>query len=121
VGSEMCIRDRPWNLTVSPVVDVRSGLPFSDIDTFQNYLGKPNGQRFPTYFSLDLKVYREFKIYLPFLGSMKNRKLRFGLYSINLTNHQNALEVYNNATSPIFGHFVGFQHRLNGFVVDVVN
>ncbi len=111
----------PWNLTLSPVVDVHSGLPYSEIDTFQNYQGEPNSQRFPTFFSLDLKVYREFQMHLPFLGSLKNRKLRFGLYSINLTNHSNALDVYNNVSSPYFGHFVGFQHRVNGFVVDVVN
>jgi hypothetical protein len=84
-------------------------------------VGTPNGQRLPTSFSLDLKVYREFALHLPFLGNMKNRKLRFGLYSINLTNHSNPLEVYNNVTSPYFGHFVGFQHRVNGFVIDVVN
>ena len=52
---------------------------------------------------------------------MKSRKLRLGVYSINLTNHRNTLDVYNNVSSPYFGHFVGFQHRLNGFVIDVVN
>jgi hypothetical protein len=111
----------PGNFTVSPVVDVHSGLPYSKVDTFQNYVGAPNGQRFPTFFSLDLKVYREFPLHLPFLGSLKNRKLRLGIYTINLTNHSNPLDVYNNVTSPYFGHFVGFQHRVNGFVIDVVN
>jgi hypothetical protein len=111
----------PWNLTFSPVVDVHSGLPYSELDAFQNYVGTPNSQRFPTFFSLDFKLYREFQLHLPLLGNMKNRKLRFGVYSINLTNHSNALDVYNNVTSPYFGHFVGFQHRINGFVIDVVN
>ena len=81
----------------------------------------PNGQRFPEFFSLDLKVYREFPLHLPFLGNLKNRKIRFGVYSLNLTDHSNALEVYNNVSSPYFGHFVGFQHRVNGLVIDVVN
>jgi hypothetical protein len=111
----------PWNLTLSPVVDVHSGLPYSNVDTLQSYVGGANSQRFPTFFSLDFKVYREFNLHLPFLGSKKDRKLRFGLYSINLTNHSNPLDVYNNVTSPYLGHFVGFQHRLNGFVIDVVN
>ena len=111
----------PWNLTLSPVVDVHSGLPYSNVDTLQNYVGGANSQRFPTFFSLDLKVYRDFTLHLPFLGRTKNRKLRFGLYSINLTNHSNPLAVYNNVTSPNFGHFVGFQHRVNGFVIDIVN
>jgi hypothetical protein len=112
----------PWNFTVSPVADVHSGLPYSEVDAFQNYVGTPNAQRFPTFFSLDLKIYREFQISsLPLMHRIKNRKLRFGVYSINLTNHGNMLDVYNNVTSPYFGHLVGFQHRVNGLVIDVVN
>jgi len=111
----------PGNFTVSPVSDVHSGMPYSDVDVFQNYVGTPNSRRFPEFFSLDLKVYREFDLRLPFLGKAKKRKVRFGLYTINLTNHSNALEIYNNLSSPYFGHFVGFQHRVNGFVIDAVN
>jgi hypothetical protein len=108
----------PWNVTMSPVADVHSGLPYSDLDVFQNYVGAPNSQRYPEFFSFDLKVYKEFQVRLPFLGK---KKLRFGVYTVNLTNHTNALEIYNNVTSPYFGHFVGFQHRANGFVIDAVN
>ena len=86
----------------------------------ENYVGAPDSQRFPTFFSLDVKVYRDFQVRLPFSGK-KTRKIRFGLYSINLTNHANPLEVYSNVTSPVFGHFVGFQHRVEGFVLDAVN
>ena len=111
----------PGNFKVTPVVDVRSGLPYSRVDVLQNYVGVPNVERFPTFVSLDLKLYRDFQLHLPFLGKGKTRTIRFGLYSINLTNHANALEVYNNVTSPVFGHFVGFQHRVNGFVLDAVN
>jgi hypothetical protein len=111
----------PANLRISPVVDVRSGLPYSDVDALQNYVGTPNAQRFPTFFSVDMKLYREFKLHLPFLAKGKTRTIRFGIYSMNLTNHSNALEVYNNVTSPVFGHFVGFQHRVNGFVIDAVD
>jgi len=109
----------PKNISVSPVVDIHTGLPYSNIDTFQNYVGVPNAQRFPEFFSLDLKVYREFHV--PFLGKNKSKKIRFGVYSLNLTNHSNPLAIYSNVTSPVFGHFVGFQHRVNGFVLDAVN
>ena len=27
-----------------------------------NYVGRPNSQRFPTYFSLNVKLYRDFKL-----------------------------------------------------------
>ena len=116
----------PWNFTLSPVADVHSGLPYSEVDARQSYVGTPNGQRFPTFFSLDLKVYREFKIgSLPLMrglkGGARERKLRFGVYALNLTNHSNPLEIYNNVTSPNFGHLLGFQHRVTGLVIDVVN
>ena len=107
----------PWKLTLGPVVDVRTGLPYSNVDTLQNYVGGANNQRLPAFFSLDLKVYREFDLNLP---GLRNRKLRLGLYTLNLTNHSNWLTVYNNVTSPYFGHFVGFQHRVDGFVIDIV-
>jgi hypothetical protein len=111
----------PKGITLSPVVDVHTGLPYSNVDALQNYVGTPNAQHFPEFFSLDLKVYREFSVHLPFFAQGKTKKIRFGLYSINLTNHSNALAVYDNVTSPVFGHFVGFQHRVNGFVLDAVN
>jgi hypothetical protein len=58
---------------------------------------------------------------MPFVGRMKNQKLRFGVYSINITDHSNPLDVYNSVASPYFGHLVGFQHRRDGFVIDLVN
>lgn len=107
----------PWELTASPVLDVHSGFPYSNFDVLQQYVGKPNGARFPAFLSLDLKVYRTFKLPVPFL---QNRKIRLGLYSLNLTNHSNPHDVYNNTASQYFGDFAGFRHRVNGFVIDVV-
>jgi lysophospholipase L1-like esterase len=111
----------PHGIRVSPAVDIHTGLPYSTTDVLQNYVGAPDSQRFPTFFSLDVKVYRDFEIRLPFSGKKRTRKIRLGLYTINLTNHANPLEVYSNITSPVFGHFVGYQHRVEGFVVDAVN
>ena len=62
----------PWKITFSPLVDVHSGFPYSSIDVTQQYVGTPNGQRFPTYFSLDLKAYRTFRI--PFLERQKRER-----------------------------------------------
>ena len=112
----------PWEITVSPLLDIHTGLPYSEVDTFQNYVGTPNAERFPTFVALNLKIYREFEISsLPFLSRFKGRKLRFGVYSINLTNHSNMLDIYNNVASPNFGRLVGFEHRVSGLVIDVVN
>jgi hypothetical protein len=111
----------PWSLIVSPVVDAHTGFPYSNVDVLQNYAGLPNGQRFPTFFSLDAQVYRDFHLHLPFTEHGSRRKVRVGLYSINLTNHGNFHDVYNNVTSPFFGKFNGFQRRVDGFLLSFGN
>ena len=107
----------PWSLTVSPVVDVHTGFPYSNVDVLQNYAGLPNGPRFPTFFSVDAQVYRDFHLRLPLMEHGGRHKVRVGLYSINLTNHGNFREVYSNVTSPFFGRFTGFQRRMDGFIL----
>jgi hypothetical protein len=109
----------PGKLTVSPVIDLHTGFRYSDVDVLQNYVGTPDSQRFPTFFSLDMKIYKDFP--LPaFVGRLKDRRLRFGVYSLNLTDHSNPHDVFNNVASPEFGQFVGFQHRVNGLLIDLV-
>jgi hypothetical protein len=111
----------PWKLTFSPLVDVHTGYPYSPIDERQQYVGAPNSQRFPTYFSLDLKAYREFKV--PFLGNRSGRShhIRLGVYTLNVTNHGNFNAVYNNVTSPYYAHFAGFLYRHEGLILDFVD
>jgi hypothetical protein len=111
----------PWALTLSPVVDVHSGFAYSNLDVLQNYVGTPNGQRFPTFFSLDAQVYKDFALHLPFIGHRSKHKLRLGAYSINLTNYHNFNDVYNNVASPLFGQFTGFQRRTDGFIISFVD
>ncbi len=111
----------PWSLVVSPVVDVHTGFPYSNVDVLQNYAGLPNGQRFPTFFSLDAQAYRDFHLHLPFTEQGSRHKVRVGLYSINLTNHGNFHDVYNNEASPFFGKFNGFQRRVDGFLLSFGN
>jgi hypothetical protein len=115
------IFDLPWKLTLSPVIDVHTGLPFSNVDVLQNYVGAPNSLRFPTFFSLDARIYRDFPLRMPFLGRSTNRKLRLGLYSLNLTNHQNPYDIYNNVASPLFGQFAGYHRRIDGLVIEIIN
>jgi hypothetical protein len=99
----------PWKIVASPVMDIHSGFPYSAIDERQNYVGAPNSLRFPTFASLDLEMYKEFRI--SFVPWVRNHTLRGILRIYNVTNHQNLRDVYNNITSPYFGHFAGFQHR----------
>jgi hypothetical protein len=111
----------PWKITFSPLVDIHSGFPWSPIDVTQQYVGTPNGRRFPTFFSLDLKAYRAFRI--PFWKSKngKDHHFRLGAYSLNVTNHGNFSTVYNNVTSPDFARFVGFLYRHEGMTLDFVD
>jgi Carboxypeptidase regulatory-like domain/TonB-dependent Receptor Plug Domain len=110
----------PWGINLSPVFDIQTGLPYSDLDVLQNYVGRPNGRRFPTFVSLDTKIYRDFHLPLPGVNRSSRRKVRLGLYSMNLTNHKNYNDVFRNVTSPFFGQFAGFEHRINGFVLEIV-
>jgi len=108
-----------WKLIASPVADVHSGFPYSPLDVLQNYAGTPNSLRFPIYFSLDAKIYRDIVIHLPFLDSSKGRKIRLGVFTLNATNHHNPHDVFYNVTSPLFGQFAGNQRRFTGFVLGV--
>jgi hypothetical protein len=110
----------PWKMVISPVADVHSGLPYSNVDVLQNYVGMPDDQRFPFYFSLDVRLYREFAIHIPRTERSKTHKVRLGVYSTDITNRQNPHDVYNNVTSPIFGEFAGFQRRYTGLVLDLI-
>lgn len=50
-------------------------------------------QRFPLYFSLDVRIYRELFFHIPQTESSKIHKVRIGGYLTDITNRQNPLEV----------------------------
>jgi hypothetical protein len=110
----------PHKWTISPVLDVRSGLPFSAVDVLQNYVGAPNSLRFPYYFSLDFQIYRDFPLTKwKFIGPLKNHSARVAGYSLDVTNRHNPNDVFNNVTSPEFGTFAGLGRRFDGFVIEL--
>ncbi|MGC1619881.1 MAG: TonB-dependent receptor [Candidatus Acidiferrum sp.] len=111
----------PKKFTFSPILDAHSGYAYSNVDVLQNYVGTPNGQRYATYLSLDVKIYRVIQI--PFLGakSGKPHHIRLGFYTLNVTNHGNFNAVYNNVTAPNFGQFVGFLDRRDGAIIDFID
>jgi hypothetical protein len=106
-----------WGIFAGPLLDWHSGFPYSNIDVLQNYVGAPNSQRLPRFFSLDLKLGREFRLPLPWL---RNHVLRGALTILNVTNNSNPRDVYSNIASPNFGHLAGFQHRFYETALDVL-
>ncbi len=111
------VQTHVWGIEASPMIDWHSGFPYSFVDEYQNYVGTPDSARFPEFFSLDLKLGKEFTLPLPWV---KKHRLRGALTVFNLTNHLNPRDVYNNVTSPYFDHFAGPQHRFFDSELDIV-
>jgi hypothetical protein len=106
-----------WKIFAGPVVDFHTGFPYSYVDVLQNYVGPANSHRFPRFFALDLKLGKEFTLPLPYL---RQHRMRGSLTILNLTNHSNPRDVYNNIASPYFGDFAGFQHRWYDTQLDII-
>jgi hypothetical protein len=111
----------PKKFVFSPVADIHTGFPYSNVDVLQNYVGVPNSLRFPIYFSLDVKLSREFTVRMPFKDNGKRKKINIGVFSQDVTNRLNPHDVYNNVTAPppLFGQFAGFQRRLTGLDINL--
>jgi hypothetical protein len=82
-----------YGIHLAPVLEIRSGFPFSLLDEEQNFVGARNqGGRFPVFSSLDLHVYRTFK----FKAFGKVRTILLGIKVFNLFNHFNPRDVQQN-------------------------
>jgi hypothetical protein len=98
----------PRNIVATPVLEWRSGFPFSLLNEQQDYVGPRNGGgRFPQLLTLDLLVTKGVKI--PFRG--KKYRGRVGVTIFNITNHWNPRDVQNNLASPAFGTFYNSPDR----------
>jgi outer membrane receptor for ferrienterochelin and colicin len=109
----------PKKFVFTPVVDIHTGFPYSNVDVLQNYVGVPDSLRFPIYFSLDVKLSRDFMIPMSFKENAKRRKINIGVFSLDVTNRLNPHDVFNNVTSPLFGVFAGFPRRLTGLIINL--
>jgi hypothetical protein len=94
-----------FDINISPVVEIRSGFPFSFVNERLDFVGPRNrAARFPTFLSLAVQVTKGFTIpeSVPRFGG---RRARVGLAILNTTNHFNPSDVQNNITSPRLGQF----------------
>jgi len=99
----------PWAMRISPVVEYRSGFPYSTLNEYQDYAGIPNSSRFPHFFSLDARISKDIRL-------TPKYSVRLSLASFNLTNHFNPEAVHANIADPAFGYFFGQRGRR--FTVD---
>jgi hypothetical protein len=105
----------PFKLTISPVLDIHSGFPYSVVNEQLDFVGGRNkAGRFPRFTTLDLEVLRQVK--LPFT----KHKGRIGVRTFNLFNSFNPVDIQNNLASSDFGTFFNSRDRqIRGkFVVD---
>jgi hypothetical protein len=99
----------PWKFRIAPVIEFRSGFPYSATDASQDYVGSPNSRRFPKFLSVDSRVSKDFQV-------SSQYAVRFSVSGFNLTNHFNPEAVHANLADPAHGLFFG--HRGRRFTVD---
>ena len=91
-----------YRLTLAPVLDIRTGFPYSITDEDRNFIGARNrAGRYPTFTSLDMQLTRS--ISLP--GRWSKYVADVGLKVFNVTNHFNPRDFQNNVASDGFGGF----------------
>ena len=94
-----------YDIDISPLVEIRSGFPFSFVNERLDFVGPRNqAGRFPTSLSLAVQATKGFGIpkRIPKVGG---RRARLGVAVINATNHFNPRDVQNNIASPQLGQF----------------
>jgi hypothetical protein len=94
----------PSQVRISPMVEWRNGFPYAVTDAAQNYVGLPFTTRFPSFFSLDSRVSKDFKV-------SDKYSVRLSVSGFNLTNHFNPYSVHANTDDPQFGVFFGNYKR----------
>jgi hypothetical protein len=88
----------PDGFAVFPVLDVRTGFPFSNVDDERNFVGPRNEVgRFPTFVSLDAQVSKRLRVF--------HHNATIGLKVFNITDHFNPRDYQGNLASLDFGGF----------------
>jgi hypothetical protein len=100
----------PWELDFSPVLEIRSGFPWSAVDEFQDFVEPRNRTgRLPTVRTLDFSLVRPWRF--------KKYRFRAGLRIYNVFGSSADRDVQNNLTSPNYGNFYNPIERSIGFTI----
>ena len=100
----------PGRWDFAPVVEVRSGFPFSAVDEFQDFVGARNrAGRLPTVRTLDFSLARPWHVW--------KYRFRGGIRVYNVFGASAERDVQSNMASPSFGQFFNPLERSIGFVI----
>jgi hypothetical protein len=95
---------------VAPVLELRSGFPWSAVDEFQDFVGpRSRAGRLPRVTTFDVAVTRPFRV--------KKYTIRAGIRVFNLFGASADRDVQNNTASPNFGKFFNPIERSIGIVI----
>jgi hypothetical protein len=97
---------------VAPVLEIRSGFPWSAVNEFQDFVGERNrAGRLPVVRTLDFTITRPFRF--------KGQRVRAGLKFYNILGASADRDVQNNLASPDYGSFFNPIERSFGFTIDL--
>jgi hypothetical protein len=101
----------PGQWDFAPVIEVRSGFPWSAVDEFQDFVGPRNrAGRLPRVRTFDFSLSRPWQV--------RNYRFRGGLKVYNLLGTSAQRDVQANLASPQFGQFFNPIERSVGFVFE---
>ena len=93
-----------------PVVEIRSGFPWSSVDEFQDFVGPRNmAGRLPRVNAFDFSLSRPWHVW--------KYRFRGGIKMYNVFGASAARDVQNNLASPAYGQFFNPLERSIGFVI----
>ncbi|HXW04284.1 MAG TPA: TonB-dependent receptor [Vicinamibacterales bacterium] len=99
----------PGEWDFAPVLELRSGFPWSAVDEFLDFVGpRSTAGRLPAVRNLDFTIARPWRV--------KKYRFRAGLKVYNIFGASASRDVQNNLTSPDYGSFFNPIERSIGFV-----
>ena len=100
----------PGQWDIAPVVEIRSGFPWSAVNEFQDFVGPRNQSgRLPRVRTLDLSISRPWQVW--------TYRFRGGIKVYNVFGASAERDAQTNVTSPSFGQFFNPIERSIGFVL----
>ncbi|HEX4915645.1 MAG TPA: hypothetical protein VFV51_16920, partial [Vicinamibacterales bacterium] len=99
----------PGQWDFAPVLELRSGFPWSAVNEFQDFVGpRSRSGRLPAVRTLDFSLARPWRF--------KNRRFRAGIRIFNLFGASAYRDIQANTTSPFYGTPYNPVERSIGFV-----